>query len=111
MTTSAQLARIHFDTAVALVGRAQISAWLSAAPAAPTPTPTPAPATTTGRGRKAGAVAADEERCTWTLGDGTRCKNRHQPTAAYCKIHLKNIHLVDDATATAGAGAFASDDE
>jgi len=109
MTTSAQLARIHFDTAVALVGRAQISAWLAAAPAASTPTP--APAATTGRGRKAGAVAADEERCTWTLADGTRCKNRHQPAAAYCKIHLKNIHLVDDASATAGAGASASDDD
>ena len=106
-STSAQLARIHFDTAVSLVGRAQISAWLAAAPA----TPTPAPATGgTGRGRKAGSVAATEERCTWTLGDGTQCKNRHQPAAAYCKIHLKNIHLVDDA-ATAGAGASASDDE
>jgi len=111
---ASHLARVHFDTAVALVGSAQVRAWLGAENTAPVPAPVPAalPSTSSssssGRGRKAGTVANAEERCTWTLVDGSQCKNRHQPSAAYCKIHLKNIHLVDDTAAAAAAAAAAS---
>lgn len=87
------LARIHFDAAVALVGAQQVGAWLAGTPAK---APAPAPASS-GRGRKPGAVAAADERCTWTLTDGTQCKNRHLTDSTYCRIHLKQVHLVDDA--------------
>lgn len=89
-----QLARIHFDAAMALVGAQQVEAWFAGA-GAPSKAPTPVPASS-GRGRKPGAVAAADERCTWTLTDGTQCKNRHLTDSTYCRIHLKQVHLVDD---------------
>lgn len=91
-----QLARIHFDAAMALVGAQQLGAWLSGAGSGVlSKAPTPVSASS-GRGRKPGAVAAADERCTWTLTDGTQCKNRHLTDSTYCRIHLKQVHLVDD---------------
>jgi hypothetical protein len=95
---STALARLHFDTAVALVGAEKVREWIATATGVTATGPTPA-VTGGGRGRKPGTVAAADERCTWTLHDGTQCKNRHQSDSTYCKIHLKQVHLVDDATA------------
>lgn len=91
-----KLARLHFDTAVALVGAQQVASWVSSAAAAAAPAAGSGGGAGTGRGRKPGSVAAADERCTWTLTDGTQCKNRHQADSTYCRIHLKQVHLVDD---------------
>ncbi|NDE15533.1 hypothetical protein EBZ80_11445 [bacterium] len=78
---------------MALVGAQQVGVWLAGVPAKAA---APVPAPSSGRGRKPGVVAVADERCTWTLTDGTQCKNRHLTDSTYCRIHLKQVHLVDD---------------
>ena len=81
-----ELARIHLECAIKLVGRDFIAAWL--APATP-----PEPKQTS-RGRKPGA-AAPEVRCVWKFVNGEQCKNARDADSTACKIHRKKLHLID----------------
>lgn len=97
MSSSEELARLHIDTAVKLMGKEFVSQYLAT---------TSAPVSTTesksGRGRKPGAAPA-ESRCAWNAGQDSHCKNKRFESNSYCKIHVSKIHLVDPS-----AAAFAS---
>jgi hypothetical protein len=93
---STELARIHLDCAVKLVGRDVVTAWLAASLA---PTQTTAPSVTSvaqssTRGRKPGA-APEGVRCVWKFVNGDQCKNTRVTDSTACKIHCKKLHLID----------------
>jgi hypothetical protein len=99
MSSSEELARLHIDTAVKLVGKEFVSQYLATAVAAP-PAPTSVAEPKSGRGRKPGAAPA-ESRCAWNAGQESHCKNKRFESNSYCKIHVGKIHLVDPSLATA----------
>ena len=99
MSSSEELARLHIDTAVKLVGKefvTQYLALISLIPSAVAAVPEPK----AGRGRKPGAAPA-ESRCAWNAGQESHCKNKRFESNSYCKIHVSKIHLVDPSVATA----------
>jgi hypothetical protein len=91
MDKSNALALLHLETGLKLTSIEFVTNWLSTqqqlalAPAAG------------GRGRKPGA-APPGSRCTWSLGDGSQCKNARTDQNSFCKIHLAKVHLVDPST-------------
>lgn len=95
MSSSEELARLHIDTAVKLVGKEFVSQYLATV-AAPTSVAEPK----SGRGRKPGAAPA-ESRCAWNASQDSHCKNKRFESNSYCKIHVGKIHLVDPSLATA----------
>jgi hypothetical protein len=87
-----ELARIHVECALKLVGRDMVTSWLAELSASESST---APSTqTTSRGRKPGA-APDNLRCVWKFVSGERCKNARITDSTACKIHCKKLHLID----------------
>jgi len=97
--TNEELARLHLETAVALMSREFVLQWIGQQGLDPAPAPA-APAS--GRGRKPGAAAA-EVRCTWSLSAGGQCKNAKIAGSDHCKIHADKaaaISAVETATAT-----------
>ena len=109
-TTTAS-ARLHLDTALALVGRDQIMAWLSdpipsgTSAAAPPLTTTirrtiaatvaaSTSATSGQRGRKVGTLPPVDQRCSWMLNNGEQCSNKKKD-GSFCGLHVGKIHLVD----------------
>ena len=102
MSSSEELARLHIDTAVKLVGKEFVTQYLALIPLISS-TPSVAAAVTepkAGRGRKPGAAPA-ESRCAWNAGQESHCKNKRFESNSYCKIHVGKIHLVDPSVATA----------
>ncbi len=98
MSSSEELARLHIDTAVKLMGKEFVVQHL-----ATVATPAPAPAAaSSGRGRKPGAAPA-ESRCAWNAGQESHCKNKRFESNSYCKIHVGKIHLVDPSTTSTTA--------
>jgi hypothetical protein len=109
-------ARLHLETAIGLVGREQVQAWMNAVS-----TPLIRHVTTTSittvtqkkggstacatgtRGRKAGTVAPPEQRCTWILTTGDQCSNKRKGDNALCGMHVGKIHLVDSSVGDASA--------
>jgi hypothetical protein len=105
-------ARLHLDTAVSLVGRDQVQAWLSTPPnplirnvtatsftTVTQKKPVGGTVTTTGtRGRKPGAIPPADQRCTWLLTSGDQCSNKRKEGNSLCGLHIGKIHLVDPAT-------------
>lgn len=94
MSTSNELARLHIETAIKLVGRDTVLAMVAAAPA---PAAGGAGAPTQqkdSRGRRPGA-APDDMRCQWKLTDGSQCKNAMTTEMGYCKIHIAKVDLID----------------
>jgi hypothetical protein len=96
MSSSEELARLHIDTAIKLVGKEFVTQYLAAIPAPPVPAPTESKS---GRGRKPGAAPA-ESRCAWNAGQESHCKNKRFESNSYCKIHVGKIHLVDPSAAS-----------
>ena len=99
MSSSEELARLHIDTAVKLVGKEFVTQYLALIPLIPS-TPSAGPEPKAGRGRKPGAAPA-ESRCNWNAGQESHCKNKRFESNSYCKIHVSKIHLVDPSVATA----------
>ena len=95
MSSSEELARLHIDTAVKLVGKEFVSQYLATVA---TPATTSVAEPKAGRGRKPGAAPA-ESRCNWNVGQDSHCKNKRFESNSYCKIHVGKIHLVDPSTA------------
>jgi hypothetical protein len=133
LTLTAASARLHLDTAIALVGREQILAWIQEITPAPAPVPlvtattivrktascsaasTPKSGT---RGRKAGILPTADQRCSWTLNNGDQCSNKRKGDNALCGLHIGKINLISPAVSVVGAsspalsvGAGADDDE
>ena len=119
-TTTAS-ARLHLDTALTLVGRDQIMAWLSVdtlSGVAPTISSTTirrtvaaTVATTTAagqRGRKAGTLPPTDQRCSWVLTSGDQCSNKKKE-GSFCGLHIGKIQLIDPTASVSGSGG--SDDE
>ncbi len=113
-STTTASARLHLDTAIALVGRDQIMSWLTApAPVATTTTTirrtvaataaASATATTGQRGRKAGTLPPAEQRCVWKLNNGEQCSNKKKE-GSFCGLHIGKIHLVDPTADATGDG-------
>lgn len=98
MSSSEELARLHIDTAVKLMGKEFVSQYLASVAAAPTTVAEPK----AGRGRKPGAAPA-ESRCAWNAGQESHCKNKRFESNSYCKIHVGKIHLVDPSAASTTA--------
>jgi hypothetical protein len=98
MSSSQELARLHIDTAVKLMGKEYVSQYLASVAAAPTAVAEPK----AGRGRKPGAAPA-ESRCNWNTGQESHCKNKRFESNSYCKIHVGKIHLVDPSAASTTA--------
>ena len=96
MTTNEDLARLHLETAVRLMGRAFVEQWLSQSQQGPVDAPAPASAAQpkSTRGRKPGAAPA-ETRCAWNAGTDHHCKNTRHEGNSYCRIHLGKVHLID----------------
>lgn len=92
MSTSEELARLHIETAIKLVGRESVLAMVPAVPA-PAAGGAGAPQKDN-RGRRPGA-APDDARCQWKLTDGSRCKNAKADEKGYCKIHAAKVDLID----------------
>lgn len=115
-TTTAS-ARLHLDTALALVGRDQIMAWLSdpipSGPSAAAPpltttirrtiaaTVAASSATSGQRGRKVGTLPPAEQRCSWMLNNGEQCSNKKKD-GSFCGLHVGKIHLVDPIASSPG---------
>lgn len=123
-TTTAS-ARLHLDTAIALVGREQVVAWLETpipvqattakgkstttvrrTVAATVAASAPAAAATVQRGRKAGALPPPDQRCSWTLTSGEQCSNKKKD-GSFCGLHIGKIQLIDP---TAGAACVSGSD-
>lgn len=118
-TTTAS-ARLHLETALALVGRDQIMVWLSMEPASIPQTTTLATATTTvrrtvaatvaattatgQRGRKAGALPTQDQRCSWMLNSGEQCSNKKKD-GSFCGLHVGKIQLIDPTASVSASGA------
>ena len=88
MSTSEELARLHIETAIKLVGRETVLAMIGPAPTA---------AATGGagaRGRRPGA-APDDARCQWKMADDSQCKNAKAAEKDYCRIHATKVDLID----------------
>ena len=115
-TTTAS-ARLHLDTAIALVGRDQIAAWLAMdSVTTPAPAPTTISATTVRRtvaatvaasstnagqrGRKAGTLPPPDQRCSWMLTSGEQCSNKKKD-GSFCGLHVGKIQLIDPISAPA----------
>jgi hypothetical protein len=102
MSTSNELARLHIETAIKLVGRETVLAMVAAASAPAAGGATGVTASLTGaptqqkdsRGRRPGA-APDDMRCQWKLTDGSQCKNAMTAEMGYCKIHITKVDLID----------------
>ena len=105
-----ELARIHLDTAIALVGITTVRSYLTNDP--PTENPLTATTATTAsgkpRGRKPGA-APEESRCIWKLSSGTQCKNTKLEGYNHCKIHTAKADAISAAALTENATATASE--
>ena len=95
MSSSEELARLHIDTAVKLMGKEFVTQYLALIPSAVAAVPEPK----AGRGRKPGAAPA-ESRCNWNAGQESHCKNKRFESNSYCKIHVSKIHLVDPSAAS-----------
>ena len=107
-------ARLHLDTAISLVGRDQVQAWLTAPPNPLIRNVTmtsitsvtqkkPVGGTPTGtRGRKPGAIPPADQRCTWLLTNGDQCSNKRKEGNSLCGLHIGKIHLVDPANDETG---------
>ena len=90
MSTSEELARLHIETAIKLVGQETVLAMVAAAK----PAPAPAPAIKDNRGRRPGA-APEDTRCQWKMTDGSQCKNAKTAEKGYCKIHVTKVDLIE----------------
>ena len=99
MSSSEELARLHIDTAVKLMGKEFVTQYLAALPSVSVAAAA-GPEPKAGRGRKPGAAPA-ESRCNWNAGQESHCKNKRFESNSYCKIHVGKIHLVDPSVATA----------
>jgi hypothetical protein len=104
-------ARLHLETAIALVGRETILEWLTTSGVTPgvgsgitTSTvirkvggaTTAAAAAATGqRGRKAGILPTPEQRCSWKLNNKEQCSNKKKPGNDFCGLHMGKIQLID----------------
>jgi len=105
MNDSEQLATLHCEVAVKLMGRKFVEDWLASLPL-PASASAPAPKIKGPRGRKPGA-AADTERCVWISPTG-QCKNKFSEGSTYCKMHEKKaVLIVTDADAVADADSDA----
>ena len=102
MSSSQELARLHIDTAVKLMGKEFVSQYLASTTVATAATAAAPAPTSSGRGRKPGAAPA-ESRCNWNAGQESHCKNKRFESNSYCKIHVGKIHLVDPSTTSATA--------
>jgi hypothetical protein len=88
MASTESLAAQHLAIAIQLMGRDWVLAHLPAeAPAAPV--------AGSQRGRKAGAVPEPDRRCRWHPEGRDQCKNSRFENNSYCKIHLSQVHLID----------------
>jgi hypothetical protein len=92
---SADLARLHVDTAVKLTSVSHVRTLLEAFESG-TPVPSAAAKSTekSNRGRRPGA-AAPESRCQWNIGTDSQCKNNQKDGNSYCGMHITKIHLID----------------
>ena len=119
MSTPATVsARLHLETAIALVGREQVVEWLgsSSYPAHVIGTTTTirrvvgSTAAASGhRGRKAGVLPTADQRCAWMMTNGERCCNKKKDGNSFCGLHIGKIHLIDptgasSVSANGGAG-------
>jgi hypothetical protein len=98
LRTKEELAHIHLETAVALVGAETVRSWLTNNP--PTENPSTSPSSGKIRGRKPGA-APEESRCTWKLSTGDQCKNTKLEGGVHCKIHASKAEAISAAAETA----------
>lgn len=109
MDDSEQLATLHCEVAVKLMGRKFVEDWLAALPLPSLPLPSlpaSAPKVKGPRGRKPGA-AADTERCVWISPTG-QCKNKFSEGSTYCKMHEKKaVLIVSESVTDADADAVA----
>jgi len=94
MSQTEQLAAKHISVAISLMGQIWVQEQLTASASAT------ASATATGkRGRKAGSIPEADRRCHWHPTGKVQCKNSRYDANSYCKIHLAQVHLVDDSVA------------
>lgn len=135
VTTISGSARLHLETAVALVGKEQVLAWLQT----PTTEPTEASSVITLgshitsnsvttirktaaaakaadksgiRGRKAGILPTSDQRCSWTLNNGEQCSNKRKDANSLCGLHIGKINLISPGhTPTAASSVSGDDDE
>jgi len=121
MSASHASARLHLETAIALVGRETIIDWLTTAASPPVTMITTTAGTTTvirkvggagtaaaaaatgQRGRKAGILPTPEQRCSWKLNNKEQCSNKKKEGNSFCGLHLGKIQLID--------GGSSADDE
>jgi hypothetical protein len=106
LRTKEELARIHLETAIALVGIATVSSYLTNDP--PTENPSTTPPSGKTRGRKPGA-APEESRCIWKLSSGDQCKNTKLEGRTHCKIHTSKADAISAAALTENASASSSE--
>jgi len=97
--TKEELARIHLETAIALVGSDIVQHWLAVDPPTENPSADPSGGKKP-RGRKPGA-APEESRCTWKLITGEQCKNTRLEGKSHCKIHSGKADAISAAAASA----------
>ncbi len=89
MASTESLAAQHLAIALQLMGRDWVLAHVPVATAeAPV-------AASSQRGRKAGAVPEPDRRCRWHPEGRDQCKNSRFENNSYCKIHLSQVHLID----------------
>jgi hypothetical protein len=88
MSSTESLASQHLAIAVQLMGSAWVLAQLTAPQAA-------APPPASNRGRKPGAIPEPDRRCRWQPEGREQCKNSRFDNNSYCKIHLSQVHLID----------------
>lgn len=89
MASTESLAAQHLAIAIQLMGRDWVMARI---PGAETQQPA---AVAGGRGRKAGVLPEADRRCRWHPEGRDQCKNSRFESNSYCKIHLSQVHLID----------------
>lgn len=133
-------ARLHLETAVALVGKEQVLEWLqtsfSTLPTEPTEVSSVISLGThvTGtsvtmirktascsstktadksgvRGRKAGILPTADQRCSWTLNNGEQCSNKRKDANSLCGLHIGKINLISPGHTPTAASSVSGDDE
>jgi hypothetical protein len=97
---SADLARLHVETAVKLTSVAHVRSLLAAHESGPVVVTAEKSTEKSTRGRRPGA-AAPESRCHWNIGTESQCKNNQKDGNSYCGMHIGKIHLIDPSPSTA----------
>jgi hypothetical protein len=132
-------ARLHLETAVALVGKEQVLAWLHGSTATSTPPSEPTDTSSiislgshvTGtsvttirktvaaaktadksgiRGRKAGILPTADQRCSWTLNNGEQCLNKRKDANSLCGLHIGKINLISPGHTPTAASSVSGDE-